>query len=148
MDHTDHNILAILQENGRISMTELGKKVGLTSPAAAERVRRLEDRGVLTGYRASVSPDALGKTVVAYILMETEHCKRYVEFVRTVPEVAECHRIAGPYSYLTKIITSTVRDLELFIDASMQYGKPTTLVALSSPLAHAPILPKLEQSVL
>ncbi|SEG55700.1 Lrp/AsnC family transcriptional regulator [Paenibacillus sp. UNC499MF] len=147
MDHTDRSILALLQENGRMSMTELGKLVGLTSPAAAERVRRLEDKGVLTGYRAVVSPEAVGKAVIAYILMETEHCRRYVEFVRQVPEVAECHRIAGPYSYLTKLVTSSVRELETFIDASMEFGKPSTLVVLSSPLAQAPILP-LKESVL
>ncbi|MFD0694536.1 Lrp/AsnC family transcriptional regulator [Paenibacillus sp. GCM10027628] len=142
MDEIDKKIIEHLQENARLSMTELGKIIGLTSPAVTERVRKLEDAGVIVAYRAVVAPDKLEKRVTAYILMETEHCKKYVEFVKIYPDVVETHRITGAFSYLTKITTASVLTLEAFIDASMAYGKPTTLIVLSSPVEHRPLIPE------
>ncbi|MBD0382485.1 Lrp/AsnC family transcriptional regulator [Paenibacillus sedimenti] len=142
MDDIDKKIIEQLQDNARLSMTELGKIIGLTSPAVTERVRKLEDAGVIVAYRAIVAPDKLEKRVIAYILMETEHCKKYVEFAKHYPDVVETHRITGAFSYLTKIVTPSVLTLEAFIDASMANGKPTTLIVLSSPVEYRPLIPE------
>jgi Lrp/AsnC family transcriptional regulator, leucine-responsive regulatory protein len=134
MDEVDKKILHELQLNGRKTMTELGKIVGLTAPAATERVKKLEDRGVIKNYTITVDPHKFDKVISAYILFDTDKCKQFVEYCKGNPEVAECHRLAGQYSYLVKIVTSSVLALEEFIDSTMKYGKSSTLIVLSSPI--------------
>ncbi|QAW03173.1 Lrp/AsnC family transcriptional regulator [Bacillus subtilis] len=136
MDDTDLQIISHLQRNGRLTMVELGKLVGLSSPSAAERVRKLEDKGVITGYSVNICYEKLNKHVTAFILMEPKSCKHYAAFATSHPDVAENHRITGMYSYVTKVVTESVHTLEDFIDASMAHGKPTTLVVLSSSAHH------------
>ena len=139
MDEIDRHILATMQENARISVTELGKQIGLSTPAANERLKRLEERGVITGYRATINPEKMDKQVTAFILYDTHRCEAFREFCKAHPSVVECHRLAGQYSYLVKIVTENVRTLEAFIDASMTYGQPSSLINLSSPVQFKPI---------
>ena len=139
MDEIDRHIVSLMQENARISVTELGKQIGLSTPAANERLKRLEERGVITGYRAVVNPETLGKHVTAFILYDTTRCEAFREFCRQQPSVMECHRLAGQYSYLVKVVTENVRTLETFIDESMAYGQPSSLINLSSPVPFKPI---------
>lgn len=134
MDELDKKILVELQLNGRKSMTELGKVIGLTAPAVTERVKKMEDQGVIKNYTIKVDPQKLDKIISAYILFDTEKCKQFVEFCKGYPEVVECHRLAGKYSYLVKIVTSSIQTLEDFIDSTMTYGKSSTLLVLSSPI--------------
>ncbi|WP_214763005.1 Lrp/AsnC family transcriptional regulator [Exiguobacterium sp. s146] len=134
MDEIDRHIVSLMQENARISVTELGKRIGLSTPAANERLKRLEEREVITGYRAVVNPEKLGKHVTAFILYDTTRCEAFREFCRQQPSVMECHRLAGQYSYLVKVVTENVRTLETFIDESMAYGQPSSLINLSSPV--------------
>lgn len=134
MDEIDRHIVSLMQENARISVTELGKRIGLSTPAANERLKRLEEREVITGYRAVINPEKLGKHVTAFILYDTTRCEAFREFCRQQPSVMECHRLAGQYSYLVKVVTENVRTLETFIDASMAYGQPSSLINLSSPV--------------
>lgn len=134
MDEIDRHIVSLMQENARISVTELGKRIGLSTPAANERLKRLEEREVITGYRAVINPEKLGKHVTAFILYDTTRCEAFREFCRQQPSVMECHRLAGQYSYLVKVVTENVRTLETFIDESMAYGQPSSLINLSSPV--------------
>ncbi|MBS8266588.1 Lrp/AsnC family transcriptional regulator [Mesobacillus boroniphilus] len=139
MDQVDFNIIHYLQEDGRMSMTELGKRVGLSIPAVKERVKRLEENGTIIGYRAVLNPNKVNKHVLAFILFDTKRCKEFREFCIQHPMVVECHRLAGQYSYLVKVLADSVEILEDFIDASMQYGHPSTLINLSSPVEFKPI---------
>ncbi|MDP4086138.1 MAG: Lrp/AsnC family transcriptional regulator [Bacillota bacterium] len=134
MDQTDIRILEVLQENSRITMTELGKKVALTAPAAAERIRKLEEKGVIQNYSVIINPEKVNKPISAFILFDSDKCKQFVEFCKGYPDVVECHRLAGKYSFLVKILTSSVAQLEVFIDSSMKFGKSSTFITLSSPI--------------
>ncbi|MGP4079454.1 Lrp/AsnC family transcriptional regulator [Pseudalkalibacillus sp. R45] len=136
MDDIDRNILFFLQENGRISMTELGKKVGLSTPATNERVKKLEEKGIITGYRAVIDPEKLEKPVTAFILFDTKKGKQFRGFCEKHPIVCECHRLAGQYSYLVKVVTESVANLEEFIDAALVYGEPSTLLKLTTVVEH------------
>ncbi|WNQ11807.1 Lrp/AsnC family transcriptional regulator [Paenibacillus aurantius] len=136
MDQVDQGILKELQANARLSMKELGQRIGLTAPAAAERVKKLEERGIIEAYRAALNPEALNKRVTAFILFETERCKAFAEFCQGHPEVMECHRLAGQYSYLVKLVTESVRTMEAFIDQALPYGKSSTHIQLSSPVEY------------
>lgn len=139
MDQTDLKILEELQANGRITMTELGKKVALTAPAAAERVRKLEEKDIIQNYSVAINPEKVNKPISAYILFDTDRCEHFVEFCKNYPDVIECNRLAGQFSYIVKVVTSSVGQIELFINSTMKFGKSTTLMVLSSPIKTRPI---------
>ncbi|HVY46078.1 MAG TPA: Lrp/AsnC family transcriptional regulator, partial [Minicystis sp.] len=115
VDAIDLGILDLLQRNARATQLELAKAVGLSQPAVAERIKKLEERRVITGYAARVDPVALGLDVVAFIGVGIEHPKYFDRFARTVKdldEVLECHRVAGEDSYLLKVKTRNTRTLD------------------------------------
>lgn len=141
MDGTDKEILRILQKQGRISMKELGGLVSLSQPAVADRVRKLEDRGVVQQYGAIISPKAVGKPIAAYLMFLTKDCEKFVEFCRESPELMECHRISGQYNFLLKVVTESLQTLETFTNACGKFGDSVTLVVMSSPVEHKPLLP-------
>jgi Lrp/AsnC family transcriptional regulator, leucine-responsive regulatory protein len=146
MDHLDKEILIILQDQARISMTELGKEVGLSQPAVTERVRRLEEKGIIIQYRAVVSPDKANKHVSAYLLFHTKRCEKFIEFCEKYPDVLELHRISGQYNYLLKVVTDSMQSLEAFINASGEHGDSTTLIVMSSPIEQRMINPSVVEA--
>lgn len=141
MDHVDKEILIVLQDQARISMTELGKQVGLSQPAVTERVRRLEERGIIKQYRAVVSPDKANKHISAYLLFHTKHCEKFIDFCNNYPDVTELHRISGQYNYMLKVVTDSLQSLESFINASGEHGDSTTMIVMSSPIEQRMINP-------
>jgi Lrp/AsnC family leucine-responsive transcriptional regulator len=135
-DATDRRILQILQEQGRISWAELGRAVGLSAPAAAERVGRLERSGAITGYRAEVDPRALGLplTTVIRVRPSPGQLENVAQLARRTREVVECRRVTGDDCY---VMTAHVRDvlhLEEVIDRFAVLGQTTTAIAQSSPV--------------
>ncbi len=115
MDQTDLRIVEKLQQNGRATQAELAKAVGLSQPSVAERIRKLEERGVITGYVATVNAQALGVDVTAFIGVGIEHPKYFDAFAKKVlalPEVQECHRVAGADSYVLKVKTPNTSSLD------------------------------------
>ncbi|MCU6795554.1 Lrp/AsnC family transcriptional regulator [Paenibacillus sp. WQ 127069] len=146
MDQVDKQILFHLQNQARISMTELGKSVNLSQPAVTERVRRMEEKGIIEEYRTIISPEKTGKQAAAYFLFQTRECDSFLEFVRTSPHVAECHRISGEHNYLLKVMTDSIRSLEQFGNDCNKYGTYTILIVMSSPVDHKPFIPAVEES--
>jgi Lrp/AsnC family leucine-responsive transcriptional regulator len=115
MDPTDVRILDLLQENGRATQLELAKAVGLSQPAVAERIRKLEERGVITGYAARVDATKLGVDITAFIGVGIEHPKFFDGFAKKVKgleEVLEAHRVVGDDSYVLKVKTRNTRTLD------------------------------------
>ncbi|MED4886559.1 Lrp/AsnC family transcriptional regulator [Lysinibacillus fusiformis] len=143
MDSIDGDILMHLQSDARLSMTALGKLIGLSQPAITERVKRLEEQGVIKSYRAKVSNEKVGKSIVAFILFRTTKCNNFVDYCKQASQVVECHRISGEYNYLIKVVVESTKELELFENASMKYGDSTTLISLSSPIEDKPLIPNL-----
>ncbi|MEJ8305946.1 Lrp/AsnC family transcriptional regulator [Saccharibacillus sacchari] len=141
MDNVDKEILVQLQEDARLSMTELGKRVGLSQPAVTERVRRLEEQGVIEQYRTVLSGEKIGKPTTAFILFSTLQCTEFVEFCRQNPRVVECHRVTGEACYLIKIAVESNREIEIFENEAMPYGHFKTLISLSSPVLHKALVP-------
>jgi Lrp/AsnC family leucine-responsive transcriptional regulator len=143
LDVTNLQLLEELQADARLSLAELGRRVSLSSPAVAERLRRLEDEGVITGYRAEVDPRALGYTLG--VLIRSRPAPRQLaavaQLARDTPEVVECHRVTGDDCY---VMTAWVRDvthLEEVIDAFAAYGQTTTSILQSSPVPRRAIAP-------
>ncbi|KOY81609.1 Lrp/AsnC family transcriptional regulator [Lysinibacillus macroides] len=132
MDQIDMNILQQLQGNAKISMKELAAAVHLSSPAVIERVRKLEEQGVIEGYHAKLNLTKIERTIQAIILFKSIDCKSLAAFCKGHPDVLECYRVAGEISYIVKLATYSVETLEQFIDAAMPYGTPSTNIILSS----------------
>ena len=141
LDDTNRRILRELQQDARLTMAELGRRVGLSSPAVVERVRTLEQRGVIKGYRAEVDPRALGLTltVVIRIRPAPRELRKVAELAQTTPEVVECHRITGEDCYFMKAHVRDVEHLEEVIDHFTVLGQTTTAIAQSSPVADRPV---------
>lgn len=144
IDTLDERILSELQTNGRLTMKALAERVGLSSPAMIERVRRLEERGVLAGYRAVVDPSAIGRPLTALISIDLDrrHHDVFLNRLRSEPSVESCHRITGEHSYLVKVHVSSTEELELLVDELGDAGaKCSTNIVLSSPIEGAPVVP-------
>jgi Lrp/AsnC family leucine-responsive transcriptional regulator len=115
MDALDYRIVDMLQRDGRATQLEISRAVGLSQPAVAERIRKLEERGVITGYVARVDASKLGKDITAFIGVTIEHPKYFEGFAKKVmalPEVLEAHRVAGQDSYILKVKTANTRTLD------------------------------------
>jgi len=134
MDQIDLQILELLKHNARISFSELGRKVNMTQPAVSERVKRLEEKGVITEYRTVLSAEKMGKGVTAFILIQASHCGRLTTFANQSQEVVEIYQVSGQYNFLMKIETGSMKSLETFIYQCSEYGHTTTMTVLSMPL--------------
>jgi len=137
MDQIDWRILGELQTDARLSYSELGRRIGLSTPAAAERVRRLEDWGVIRGYAAVIDPERVGLSVGAFIRIRLAGpeslAKKLTAELDKMPEVLECHRCTGDESFILKVRVESVGRLESLIDRLSQFGATSTSLILSSP---------------
>jgi Lrp/AsnC family leucine-responsive transcriptional regulator len=137
VDDAGWRILAALQADARLSFSELGRRVGLSPPAAAERVRRLEDAGIIRAYRAEVDPEKVGFPITAIIRVSVpeQHFARLKALVLQLPEALECHHVTGPDSLVVKVTATSVGHLEKVIEQLGRHGTPTTSIILSSPVS-------------
>jgi Lrp/AsnC family leucine-responsive transcriptional regulator len=137
MDGTDSRLLRELQENARLSLAELGRRVNLSSPAVAERLQRLERSGVITGYRAEVDPKSVGYPIAAFVRIRptTRQLHKIPELASDVPEVVECHRVTGEDCFVLKLHLRAMDDLEGILDRFIVLGQTTTSIIHSTPVA-------------
>ena len=143
LDQIDWKILKELQEDGRISYAALGRIVGLTTPAVIERVRKLEDAEVISGYRAEIDTAKVGLPITAFIRMSISGVdySHIIEVAKQSEEVLECHRGTGGDSFIMKVAVSNVGHLQNLIDKLTPYGITTTSIVLSSPVKSRTIEP-------
>ena len=150
LDATNLRLLAELQADARLSLAELGRRVALSSPAVAERLRRLEDAGVVTGYRAEIDPRKLGYAlgVLIRIRPAPRQLAAVAELARGTPEIVECHRVTGDDCYVMTAYVRDVMHLEEVIDAFAVYGQTTTSIMQSSPVPRRALAPLRERGAL
>lgn len=136
LDEIDQKVLHILQEDARTSYAELGRQVGLTTPSVIERVRKLEDSKIITGYRAEIDTARVGLPILAFVRMSITGVdySHIIEVAESSNEVLECHRGTGEDSFIMKIAVSSVEHLQDVIDLLTPYGITTTTIVLSSPV--------------
>lgn len=144
LDDTSWELLRALQQNARSSYAELGRLVGLTPPAVADRIRRLEAAGVITGYHAAIDPTKLGLGLTAIIRFQAgqEPFERIYPVLLSCPEIIECHRVTGGDCMTLTAVVSCVEHLQGLIATLSPYGSTNTSIVLSSPLQHRPIGPE------
>ena len=136
LDDIDRSILREFQADARISYAELGRRVGLTTPAVIERVRKLEDAKIILGYRAEIDTAKVGLPITAFVRMSITGVdySHIIEVAQQSNEVLECHRGTGGDSFIMKVAVSTVEHLQEIIDKLTPYGITTTAIVLSSPV--------------
>lgn len=142
MDRLDSLIIAHLERDARLGFSELGRRVGLSSPAVAERVRRLEETGVILGYHAHVDRAKLGQPILAIVdlTIPGEECPNVGKHVEGIPGVIECHRVTGNHSAVLKVAAASISDFEAIVDHLVKIGKPASGIVLSSPIQFTPAL--------
>jgi len=136
LDSYGRMLLDELQANARLSLAELSRRIGLSPTATAERLKQMEETGILRGFTAEIDREALGLEVMAFIRMSCpgQHYHRIVEYVQTLEEVRECHHLTGGDDFLLKVTTTSMADLEALIEALLPYGNPVTSLVLSTPV--------------
>ena len=136
MDSFGRKLLDELQTNARLSIAELGRRVGLSPTATAERLRQMEEVGIVHGFTVDIDREALGLDVVAYIRMSCggQNYHRLLDYVQALEEVRECHHLTGGDDFLLKVTTTDMAHLEALIEALLPYGNPVTSLVLSSPV--------------
>ncbi len=137
LDQTNRRLLAELQDDARLSLAELGRRVGLSSPAVAERLQRLELQQVIRGYRAELDPSALGYPLSAIVRIRPapRQLHKVADLARATPEVVECHRVTGEDCFLMKAHIRSMTHLEELLDRFAPFGQTTTSIVQSSPVA-------------
>ncbi len=138
LDETSWKLLEALQKDGRASYRELGNQIGLSTPAVSERIRKLEDAGIICGYRAVLDLEKLGRTITAFVRIQTTPEKNapLIEFFQTSPAVLEGHYITGQASFLLKIAVTSIGEMEQFINKVSHYGTTQTSIVMSTQMKN------------
>jgi Lrp/AsnC family transcriptional regulator, leucine-responsive regulatory protein len=144
LDAVNRRILKELQREPRMTMSALGRRIGMSSPAVTERVRHLEEAGVIRGYRLDVDPSALGLPVAAYVRVRPGpgQLSRVAELARAIPEVSECHRVTGEDCFILKVHLPGIDQLDRLLDLFLMHGASTTTSIIQSspvPLRALPL---------
>jgi Lrp/AsnC family transcriptional regulator, leucine-responsive regulatory protein len=141
LDAVNLRLLSELQDNPRLSMSELARRVGMSAPAVTERVQRLETAGVIVGYRVDVDPAALGMPVTALVRIRPGpgQLPKIARAAQETAQVVECHRITGEDCFLLKIHAPSIGELEEILDQFLLFGQTTTSIVVSTPVPARPL---------
>ncbi len=136
IDEIDWKLIVELQKDARTSYAELSRRIGLTTPAIIERIRKLEDAEIITGYRAEIDTAKVGLPITAFVRMSISGVdySHIVEVARKSKEVLECHRGTGGDSFILKVAVASIEHLQVIIDKLTPYGITTTSIVLSTPV--------------
>ena len=141
MDEVNRQVLDELQRDPRITMAALARRVGMSAPAVTERVQRLEQSGVVTGYRLELDPAELGWPIAAFVRVRPTggQLSKIIELAEAMPQVSECHRITGEDCLLLKVHAATMTDLENALDRFLVYGQTVSSIIVSTPIPPRPL---------
>jgi Lrp/AsnC family leucine-responsive transcriptional regulator len=143
LDAVGRRLLAVLQEDARLSYNALARRVGLSPPAVAERVRRMEEAGLIAGYRADVDPARAGLPVIAFLrlLCPGDRQQAVRRLAIDLPRVLECHHVTGEDCFIIKVAAPSIAALEDIVDRFREHGRTISSIALSTVVADKPIVP-------
>lgn len=140
LDAIDHRLLEVVQSDARLSFREIGRRIGMSTPAVADRIRRLEAAGIIKGYVARVDRAALGRDIGAFVRLTVSDrdFQRVAGLCRSLDAVVECHHITGEDSFIIRVAVASIADLEDIISRFRKIGRAQSSVILSSPVDGKP----------
>jgi len=149
MDKVDIQLLKILQKDGRITISDLSKKLALSRPSVSERLLRLQEKGIIVEFSARISPAKLGRETLLFIQISElkGDAQTFEDFIKTVEDIIECHRVTGPISYTIKAAVSGIDGMRKLVDRLIPYGTINTSVILASPVPFRHLLPMEEEDL-
>jgi Lrp/AsnC family transcriptional regulator, leucine-responsive regulatory protein len=135
-DEKNLALLRLLERNPRTPISQLARRIGMSNPAVKERILRLEESGILAGYRLELNPQELGYHVTAFVRVRPlpGHLNKIAELVQTIAQVTECHRVTGEDCFILKIYLKELSDLDRVLDKFLAHGQTTTSIVQSSPV--------------
>jgi Lrp/AsnC family transcriptional regulator, leucine-responsive regulatory protein len=135
-DHKNVSLLRLLEKNPRAPISQLARRIGMSNPAVKERLLRLEEAGILAGYRLDLNPKELGYHVTAFVRVRPlpGHLNKIAELAQAVPEVTECHRVTGEDCFILKVFLKEISSLDRVLDKFLAHGQTTTSIVQSSPV--------------
>ncbi|GGN34996.1 MULTISPECIES: Lrp/AsnC family transcriptional regulator [Marinomonas] len=138
MDKTNWKLLKLLEQNGRLTYAELGKLVHLTAPAVAERVRKLEESGVITGYGAKINLEKVGIPITALVECQVYRTKEreFKALVLSLDEVISCHNVTGPYAFVLRVAVRSMSLLDELLERLIDLSDTNTMMVLSTPVSR------------
>ena len=140
LDGVNQQILSVLADDPRLSSSELGRRVGMSAPAVRERVTRLEEAGIIRGYRLDIDPAGVGLPVAAWVRIRPGpgQLPKIAELAARTPQVSECHRISGDDCFLLKVHVASIEALEDVLDRFLVHGQTTSSFIVSTPVPPRP----------
>ncbi|HEX7894257.1 MAG TPA: Lrp/AsnC family transcriptional regulator [Terriglobales bacterium] len=135
-DRKNVALLHLLEKNPRAPVSQLARRIGMSNPAVKERILRLEEAGILAGYRLELNPKELGYHVTAFVRVRPlpGHLSKIAELAQAIPEVTECHRITGEDCFILKVFLKEISNLDRVLDKFLAHGQTTTSIVQSSPV--------------
>src|SRR5215472_4544975 len=135
-DHKNLTLLRLLEKNPRTPISQLARRIGMSNPAVKERILRLEESGILAGYRLDLNPKELGYDVTAFVRIRPlpGRLSKVAELAQTMPEVTECHRVTGEDCFILKVFLKEISNLDRLLDKFLAHGQTTTSIVQSSPV--------------
>lgn len=143
LDPIDRELLSIVQEDARLSFREVGRRIGMSTPAVAERIRKLENAGVITGYSARVERSVLGQDIGAFLRLTASDLdfRRVTGLCGSLDAVVECHHVTGDDSFFIRVAVHSIAELEDVISRFRKIGDVRSSLVLSSPVDGKPVRP-------
>ena len=141
LDQRNVELLRLLQADPRMNLSALARRVGMSAPAVRERIARLEEAGVIRGYRLEIDPRALGFPITAMVRIRPMPGKlpKIVELAQAMPQISECHRITGEDCFIMKLHLRSLDELDAILDRFLAFGQTTTSLMQSSPVPPRPL---------
>lgn len=136
IDDIDHKIMELLQHNARMPISQISKQISMSQPSVKERILKLEEKGIITGYSALFNLRELSRGMTSFILIKTEHCQALVDFCNEAREVTDVYRISGEYNYLIKVQTGSVDELAGFQDSLAYLGPSKSHISMKNILEN------------
>lgn len=147
MDKLDIDLLKLLQENSRITISELSKKIALSRPSITERILRLQEKGIIEEFTARISLASINRGTILFIQLSSLKVSNseFEQMIIGDEEILECHRVTGSTSYFIKAAVKDMGSMKSLIDRLMPYGDINTSIVLESPLPYRHLVPRLDE---
>ncbi|MCV9949896.1 Lrp/AsnC family transcriptional regulator [Paenibacillus sp. BT-177] len=140
MDDIDHKIMKLLQHDARITISQISKEISMSQPYVKERMTKLEERGIISGYNAVFNLRELNRGTTTFILVKTEHCQELIDFCKAAKEVTDLFRISGEFNYLIKVRSSSVEEIAEFQDSLVKLGPSKSHICMKNILENRVLL--------